>query len=66
MNPQFLDIAKKAGLYFDTSGRWANADAVETFAELIVERCIAITNEVNHSYVLEDVIRREFNMDAVE
>ena len=37
---KITELKQAAGLYTDTSGRWANADAVDKFAELIVRECI--------------------------
>ena len=37
---KFEQLKQQAGLYVDTSGRWANADAVDGYALLIVEECI--------------------------
>ena len=37
---KITELKQAAGLYTDTSGRWANADAVDKFAELIVKECI--------------------------
>lgn len=31
------ELKAEAGLYTDTSGRWANADAVDRFAELLID-----------------------------
>ena len=36
---KITELKQAAGLYVDTSGRWANADAVDKFANLIVEEC---------------------------
>lgn len=36
---KITELKQEAGLYSDTSGRWANADAIDKFAELIVREC---------------------------
>jgi hypothetical protein len=36
---KITELKQTAGLYTDTSGRWANADAVDKLVELIVLEC---------------------------
>ena len=39
---KFEELKREAGMYVDTSGRWANADAVDRYAQLIVEECASL------------------------
>ena len=36
---KITELKQAAGLYTDTSGRWANASAVDKLVELIVREC---------------------------
>lgn len=37
---KITELKQAAGLYTDTSGRWANADAVDKLVDLVVSECI--------------------------
>jgi hypothetical protein len=48
MNERVQALAKLAGAYSDTSGRWVNASGMEKLTELIIEDCIQ--NLVDYGY----------------
>ena len=47
---KITELKQEAGLYVDTSGRWANADSLDRFAELIVRECCNVlqTEDIRH------------------
>ena len=56
-----------AGLYVDTSGRWANADGVDRLVELIVQECMNITKQCStgngiHDLFADEIITQHFGV----
>ena len=37
---KITELKQSAGLYTDTSGRWANADAVDKLVDLVIDACL--------------------------
>ena len=48
MNERIRALAKLAGAYTDTSGRWINTSGMEKLTELIIQDCIQ--NLVDYGY----------------
>ena len=42
MNEKIKELADKAGLYTDVSGRWVNASSMDKFIELLVSECVEL------------------------
>ena len=43
-------LKQAAGLYVDTSGRWANADGVDRLVELVIRDCAKIAEDTQKFY----------------
>jgi len=53
---KFEELKQQAGLYVDTSGRWANADSLDKFALLIVQECEQSIKSVPTHFEAQDKI----------
>jgi hypothetical protein len=43
-------LKQAAGLYVDTSGRWANADGVDRLVNLVIRDCAKIAEDTQKFY----------------
>jgi hypothetical protein len=43
-------LKQEAGLYVDTSGRWANADGVDRLVNLVIRDCAKIAEDTQKFY----------------
>ena len=43
-------LKQAAGLYVDTSGRWANVDGVDRLIELVIRDCAKIAEDTQKFY----------------
>jgi hypothetical protein len=71
---KITELKQAAGLYTDTSGRWANADAVDKLVELIVRECARVArnhtlekySDMKNSYTgvvfVEESIKKHFGV----
>ncbi len=48
---KITELKQAAGLYVDTSGRWANADGVDKLVELVVSECCNVlrAEDIRHA-----------------
>jgi hypothetical protein len=62
MNNKLKDLADKANVYTDVSGRWLSAAGMEKFAELIVLKCAEIADTAE-PFIASDLIKEHFGVE---